>query len=285
MRRPLPAGSADVKLLIAGGGTGGHLFPGIALAEEVTTRRPGNEVVFVGTAARHRGPRGAQGGLPARARRRQRPQGQGPLGHRARPAAPARCARSSRWRLLGRQKPGRGGRRGRLRLGPVLLAAWLRRIPTAIQEQNAVAGPHQPHARPLRQAPSSPPSPRPARFFPPRKVHLLGNPIRRALMDNFLKPGTPHGDRFALLVFGGSQGAHALNQKVLEALPHLPPSSRPAHEDRPPDRRRATSRWSAPATPPPGSTPRSASSSTTCPPPTRAPIWSSAAPAPPPSPS
>ena len=38
-----------MRLLVAGGGTGGHVFPGIALAEEVVTRHPDNDVVFVGT--------------------------------------------------------------------------------------------------------------------------------------------------------------------------------------------------------------------------------------------
>ena len=41
-----------MRLLIAGGGTGGHLYPGVALAEEVTTRQKGNEVLFVGTKKR-----------------------------------------------------------------------------------------------------------------------------------------------------------------------------------------------------------------------------------------
>src|SRR5262249_57657401 len=47
--RPCSPGGRCVRMLIAGGGTGGHLFPGIALAEEVTTRHPDNRVLFVGT--------------------------------------------------------------------------------------------------------------------------------------------------------------------------------------------------------------------------------------------
>jgi UDP-N-acetylglucosamine--N-acetylmuramyl-(pentapeptide) pyrophosphoryl-undecaprenol N-acetylglucosamine transferase len=58
------------------------------------------------------------------------------------------------------------------------------------------------------------------RQFPRRKVFQLGNPIRKTLMDNYMMPGTHH-DEPRLLVFGGSQGAHALNMRVLEALPHL----------------------------------------------------------------
>jgi UDP-N-acetylglucosamine--N-acetylmuramyl-(pentapeptide) pyrophosphoryl-undecaprenol N-acetylglucosamine transferase len=51
-------------------------------------------------------------------------------------------------------------------------------------------------------------------------VFQLGNPIRKVLMDNYMRPEVEHG-RPHVLVFGGSQGAHALNMRVIEALPHL----------------------------------------------------------------
>ena len=66
-----------VRMLIAGGGTGGHVFPGIALAEEVVTRHPRNDVVFVGTPRGPRGPGGAGGRLPHRAHRGEGAEGQG----------------------------------------------------------------------------------------------------------------------------------------------------------------------------------------------------------------
>jgi len=103
--------------------------------------------------------------------------------------------------------------------GPVVLAAWLLRIPTAVQEQNAVAGftnrllGHVVHA--VFTA-----FPEAAASFPAYKVQQLGNPIRRGLFDNILRPTAPH-DRPHVLVFGGSQGAHALNMRLVEALPHL----------------------------------------------------------------
>jgi UDP-N-acetylglucosamine--N-acetylmuramyl-(pentapeptide) pyrophosphoryl-undecaprenol N-acetylglucosamine transferase len=56
--------------------------------------------------------------------------------------------------------------------------------------------------------------------FPKGKALQLGNPIRRQLLESFMHPARGH-DRPGLLVFGGSQGAHALNMRVIEALPHL----------------------------------------------------------------
>jgi UDP-N-acetylglucosamine--N-acetylmuramyl-(pentapeptide) pyrophosphoryl-undecaprenol N-acetylglucosamine transferase len=103
--------------------------------------------------------------------------------------------------------------------GPVVLMAWLLRIPTAVQEQNAVAGfTNRVLGRFVNAAFTA--FPEAVRQFPRRKVYQLGNPIRRTLMDNYMTPRSPHGDP-RLLVFGGSQGAHALNMRVIEALPHL----------------------------------------------------------------
>jgi UDP-N-acetylglucosamine--N-acetylmuramyl-(pentapeptide) pyrophosphoryl-undecaprenol N-acetylglucosamine transferase len=100
-----------------------------------------------------------------------------------------------------------------------VLAAWLLRIPTAVQEQNATAGLTNRVLGRFAQAAFTA-FPEAARHFPRQKVHQLGNPIRRTLMENFMRPVARH-DAQRLLVFGGSQGAHALNMRVVEALPHL----------------------------------------------------------------
>jgi len=103
--------------------------------------------------------------------------------------------------------------------GPVVLAAWLLRIPTALQEQNAAAGFTNRVLGVFVQAAFTA-FPEAGRYFARRKVYQLGNPIRRELMDNYMRPSQAH-DKLRLLVFGGSQGAHALNMRVVEALPHL----------------------------------------------------------------
>jgi UDP-N-acetylglucosamine--N-acetylmuramyl-(pentapeptide) pyrophosphoryl-undecaprenol N-acetylglucosamine transferase len=88
-----------------------------------------------------------------------------------------------------------------------------------VQEQNAVAGVTNRVLGWFVQAAFTA-FPEAGRYFAKRKVHQLGNPIRRKLMDNFVRPVAAH-DRQKLLVFGGSQGAHALNLHVVEALRHL----------------------------------------------------------------
>jgi UDP-N-acetylglucosamine--N-acetylmuramyl-(pentapeptide) pyrophosphoryl-undecaprenol N-acetylglucosamine transferase len=211
-----------VKLLIAGGGTGGHLFPGIALAEEVTTRRAGNTAVFVGTARGIEAREVPKAGFQLELVDVTGLKGKGLWGV-VRGLLRLPLALFQSLALLGRQKPDVVVGVGGYASGPVLLAAWLRRIPTAIQEQNASPGLTNRILGHFASAVFTA-FPEAGRFFATNKVHLLGNPIRRALMDNFLKPGTPHGQCFSLLVFGGSQGAHALNQKLIEAVPHLPPA-------------------------------------------------------------
>lgn len=207
-----------MRVMIAGGGTGGHLFPGIALAEEVVSRHPQNDVVFVGT----------RRGLEARIV----PQ----LGFVFEAIVSRGLKRVGVWkllvglatlpvsfvsalRLLRRYSPDVVVGVGGYSSGPVVLAAWLMRIPTAVQEQNALAGlTNRLLGRVVDAAFISFEAARP--FFPAKRSHLLGNPIRRGLLENFLRPRDQH-ERFTLLVFGGSLGARSLNRAMLEALPHL----------------------------------------------------------------
>ena len=207
-----------MRMLIAGGGTGGHLFPGIALAEEVITRHPKNEVMFVGT---RRGlearvvpecgyrlelitARGLKGVGPVRML----------LGLIALP-----LAFFESWRILMRYRPDVVVGVGGYASGPVVLAAKLQGVPTAVQEQNAFPGlTNRILGRLVRIVFVAFDESR--RYFPASKVQLIGNPIRRMLLDNYLRSHRAH-DKFTLLVFGGSQGARGINDRVLEALDHL----------------------------------------------------------------
>jgi UDP-N-acetylglucosamine--N-acetylmuramyl-(pentapeptide) pyrophosphoryl-undecaprenol N-acetylglucosamine transferase len=123
------------------------------------------------------------------------------------------------WRVLRRWRPDVVVGVGGYASGPVVLAAWALRVPTAVQEQNAVAG-FTNRVLGLFVKAAFTAFPEAGRYFRKRKVFQLGNPIRRQLMDNYVRPVTAH-DKQKLLVFGGSQGAHALNMRVVEALPHL----------------------------------------------------------------
>lgn len=211
-----------MRVLIAGGGTGGHLYPGVALAEEITTRQKGNHVLFVGTT------RGIEArvvpdlGYPIQYIDVVGLKGKGALGL-LRGLFQVPVAFMQSMKILREFKPEVAIGVGGYASGPMILAAWLSRIPTAILEQNTVPGITNRVLAKFVDAvyvmfDSS------ANRFPKRKVHALGNPIRRQLLDNFLRSKIESADqKFNVLVLGGSQGAHTVNLRMLEAAEHLKP--------------------------------------------------------------
>ncbi len=207
-----------MKVLIAGGGTGGHLFPGIALAEEVVTRHHKNEVVFVGTERGLEAKVVPQAGFPLEFIQATGLKGKGPWqllkGLLALPLAFFASVR-----ILLKHKPDVVVGVGGYASGPVVMAAWMLGIPTAVQEQNALPGlTNKILGKVVKVVFTAFEEAR--SFFPEGKVQLVGNPIRRKLMDNYLRSHVAH-ERFSLLVFGGSLGAKGINQRVVEALGHL----------------------------------------------------------------
>jgi UDP-N-acetylglucosamine--N-acetylmuramyl-(pentapeptide) pyrophosphoryl-undecaprenol N-acetylglucosamine transferase len=207
-----------VRVLIAGGGTGGHLFPGIALAEEVSTRHPANDVVFVGTRRGLEARVVPANGYKLETITSRGLKGMGPvrllLGLLALPLS---FLESSF--LLWRYRPDVVVGVGGYSSGPVVMAAWLMGIPTAVQEQNALPGITNKLLGKLVKAVFLA-FEEARRFFPEKKVHVIGNPIRKKLMDNYLRNTRPH-DKFTVLIFGGSLGAKGLNARVIDALKHL----------------------------------------------------------------
>jgi UDP-N-acetylglucosamine--N-acetylmuramyl-(pentapeptide) pyrophosphoryl-undecaprenol N-acetylglucosamine transferase len=209
-----------MRLLVAGGGTGGHLFPGLALGEEVKTRHPRNDVLFVGSERGIEAREVPKAGYPLHLI------DVGPLKRVGLCGLVKGLLRIPHafWQsiqILRKFDPdvviGVGGYSS----GPVLLAAWLMRKPTAIQEQNALPGfTNRMLARFVDAIFIA--FPQAEAKFPARKTHLLGNPIRRAFLDNYLHTKAPS-DRLSIFVTGGSQGAHALNVRVAEALEILAP--------------------------------------------------------------
>lgn len=209
-----------MKMVIAGGGTGGHLFPGIAVAEEVTTRHPENRVLFVGTRRGLEARVVPAAGFALETVEVSGLKGMGPWKTlRALFQLPLAFLRS--WQILRRFRPdvvlGVGGYSS----GPVVLAAWLQGTATAVQEQNAVPGAtNRILGKLVRAVFIAFEEARSA--FPPQRTYLVGNPVRRKLMDNYLRSRPVASDgNFRLLIVGGSQGARGLNTRVLESLPHL----------------------------------------------------------------
>jgi UDP-N-acetylglucosamine--N-acetylmuramyl-(pentapeptide) pyrophosphoryl-undecaprenol N-acetylglucosamine transferase len=207
-----------VKVLIAGGGTGGHLFPGIALAEEVVTRHPANEVVFVGTEKGLEARVVPKEGYPLELVKVQGLKGKGLWGLiKGLIALPLAFLAS--FRILSRHKPDVVVGVGGYASGPVVLAAWMMGIPTAIQEQNALPGlTNKVLGRIVKVVFTSFEEAR--NHFPEAKVQMIGNPIRKKLMDNYLRSSAAH-EKFSVLIFGGSLGARGLNNRVLDALDSL----------------------------------------------------------------
>ena len=219
-----------MKLIIAGGGTGGHLFPGIAVAEEFLSRDPANEVLFVGTGrgieARAVPAAGYRLELIAAAGIR----GKGSLSQIKGAAMMAYGYAQSR-KILKNFRPdivlGVGGYASL----PMVLASGGMAIPRFIHEQNAIPGlTNRLLARfaskvfiTLEES---------ARYFPSAATQLTGNPLRRQIVDMVKKAdSTPplsleesekrEHEIFHLFIFGGSQGAHAINAAMVEAVPVL----------------------------------------------------------------
>jgi UDP-N-acetylglucosamine--N-acetylmuramyl-(pentapeptide) pyrophosphoryl-undecaprenol N-acetylglucosamine transferase len=217
--------SRPLKVLIAGGGTGGHLYPGIAVAEQITAA-PGGEVVFVGTSRGLETKLVPKAGFPLEL---VTVSGLKRMGLAATLRGLGRLPKAllQSWRILSRHKPdvvlGVGGYAS----GPLVLAAALCGIPTAIQEQNSVPGFTNrmlgKFARRVFVAFEEA-----AGAFARRKIRVVGNPVRRTFLERAaVAAGTGTGQ--SILILGGSQGSHAINEiatgmvKVLAARDHLRP--------------------------------------------------------------
>lgn len=210
-----------MKLIIAGGGTGGHLFPALAIARAVKAEDPNSSILFVGT----------RQGIEARII----PETEFPIhfvtarGIRRTGAAstlraiveiPFGVMQSIR--VIREFQPGIVLGVGGYASGPTVAAAILARIPTAIQEQNSIMGTTNRFLmkfadRVFISWERTDPAP------PAKKTILAGNPIRGDLLDPPLLP--KHGDRLNILIFGGSSGARSINLAVAQNLDLLHPVS------------------------------------------------------------
>lgn len=212
-------------IVIAAGGTGGHLFPGQALAQELRRRRrkvvlitdervqrfdtlfPGADIFSVPSATPN--DRGVSGLA------------------KAAPAILSGIAQA--FGILGRVQPSVVIGFGGYPTLPPIAAAILRRIPTCVHEQNAVLGRVNrlvaPYVHAIASTFAGP------KFLRPRdadKIVVTGNPVRDAVMAHaaapYFAPGA--GGRINLLVFGGSQGARVMSDIVPGALARLPEALR-----------------------------------------------------------
>jgi UDP-N-acetylglucosamine--N-acetylmuramyl-(pentapeptide) pyrophosphoryl-undecaprenol N-acetylglucosamine transferase len=204
-----------LRVLIAGGGTGGHLYPGVAVAQELRRRRPDATIVFVGTRRgleRHVVPRA---GFPLEYIRSAGLKGR-PLWARLRALAMLPLSAVDAWRLLRRYRPDLVIGVGGYSSGPVVAVAALEGVPTMVLEQNVVPGlTNRLLARVVRAAAVSFEATAP--YFRGRGF-VSGNPVRP---EFFRAPDLGQRDAAVttVLVVGGSQGAYAINRAMVEAAP------------------------------------------------------------------
>jgi UDP-N-acetylglucosamine--N-acetylmuramyl-(pentapeptide) pyrophosphoryl-undecaprenol N-acetylglucosamine transferase len=207
-----------VNVIIAGGGTGGHLFPGIAIAEEFLRRNQDHRILFVGTNKGIEERVLGNLGFSLQTIDVEGIKGKGWMKSLAAlMQIPISLMQS--FRIIRGFSPelviGVGGYAS----GPVVLAARLMGIRTAIAEQNALPGlTNRILGKMVDRVFIS--FAQTGRWFHARNVTVSGNPIRQGFAAEIKQSKAP-GRPFTLLVFGGSQGARAVNRAMLEALDDL----------------------------------------------------------------
>jgi UDP-N-acetylglucosamine--N-acetylmuramyl-(pentapeptide) pyrophosphoryl-undecaprenol N-acetylglucosamine transferase len=208
-----------MRVVIAGGGTGGHLYPGIAVARELIARRPDATVTFAGTNRGIESKVVPREGFALDVLRSAGLKGTSPAAL-ARGLALLPLSAIDAWRLLSRRSPDLVIGVGGYSSGPVMLAAAVRRIPTLLLEQNAVPGfTNRLLARVVDAAAVTFDS---TLSFFGRRGFVAGNPVRSEFFAD-VEPSHPRADAAParVLIFGGSQGAHAINMAMVEAAPRL----------------------------------------------------------------
>ena len=207
-----------MRVVIAGGGTGGHLYPGIAVARELLRRCPDARLTFAGTAR----------GIESRVVPREGFELDTLRSAGLKATSPAARIRGllliplsglDAWSIVSRRTPDLVIGVGGYSSGPVVLVAAMRRIPTLLLEQNAVPGlTNRLLARAVSAAAVTFEST--AVYFG-RRAFVAGNPVRAEFLSENPVPAARAAGPSRILIFGGSQGSHAINVAMVEAAAQL----------------------------------------------------------------
>ena len=205
-----------MKLLIAGGGTGGHLFPGIAVAEEFTSLKETNEVLFVGTKNGLEGKILPEYGWPVSFVTAEGIKGKGFF-------KTVKGLFKMLWGglqsigIIHKFRPSTVLGVGGYAAVPAVMAGKLLGVSSAIHEQNAMPGlSNRLLGRFVNRVFLT--YPESERFFPAEKVRVTGNPVRKSILKSFAEKeqSADSGKKFTLFIFGGSQGARRINDVLME---------------------------------------------------------------------
>jgi UDP-N-acetylglucosamine--N-acetylmuramyl-(pentapeptide) pyrophosphoryl-undecaprenol N-acetylglucosamine transferase len=207
-----------MRIVIAGGGTGGHLFPGIAIAQEFMNKNSHNRVLFVSTGKPFEISVLAESGFS-----HNRIASEGIKGRKRWQQAMAvfklPVGILTSVGILWNFKPdliiGVGG----YSAGPVVVGAWLMRKKIVLQEQNLLPGITNRMLAPLADRIYIS-FQKTADYFKSKKTRFFGNPVRKEIYqsDEQAVPEDRTGKPFTVLIVGGSQGAHSINMAVMDAM-------------------------------------------------------------------
>lgn len=212
-----------MRVVIAGGGTGGHLFPGIAIAEEIKGRDSSAEMVFIGTAHGIEASIIPSEGYEIRFLRAEGVVGKS-LMKKIKAGIKAFISLYDSYRLLKELRPdiliGLGGYAS---FAPVF-TGYLMSIPTVIAEQNSVPGLANSVLGRVADA-ICVTYHQSVSFFPRYKTYITGNPIRSDILSGKKEPAYElfglERDKFTVFVFGGSSGAKKINSALCGAFNYL----------------------------------------------------------------
>ena len=212
------AGSGKpIRLLLTGGGTGGHLFPAVATAQEFERQRPGTEILFVGTRRKMDTESLAAYGFDSESIVSYGVKGKS-ISQLIKAIATLPLSYVQAVRIIRKFNPDMILGVGGYVTGPVVAAGKSCGIPTLIHEQNSIPGLANRKLGKIvdRVCLSLPGS---EIYFPAGKTVHTGNPVRKNILDLYGKKRTEKKPgKLTLLVLGGSQGARMLNKLVTEAF-------------------------------------------------------------------
>jgi len=223
--RSLRQVSEALRVVIGGGGTGGHLFPGIAIAQEFLVKNSENSVLFVGTGKPFEISVLSETGFAHKRITAEGFKGRG-IWNQVVSISKVPKGIIESVLILKRFKPhlviGVGG----YSAGPLIMGAWFLGIKIVLHEQNVLPGITN---RILsRFADRIYVSFDETKFgVAPHKIRFTGNPVRKEIIQcaetlkNTNIKASKKEKKFAILILGGSQGAHSINMALLEALEHL----------------------------------------------------------------
>jgi UDP-N-acetylglucosamine--N-acetylmuramyl-(pentapeptide) pyrophosphoryl-undecaprenol N-acetylglucosamine transferase len=211
-----------LRIVIAGGGTGGHLFPGIAIAQEFTARNPNNRLLFVGTGKPFETQVLSKAGFSQKRITSEGFKGRG-LWNQTRSVLKIPKGIFESVMILKRFRPDIVVGVGGYSAGPLVAGAWLLGIKIVIHEQNILPGItnrilSRLAGRIYVSFDEIPPG------FNPKKVLYTGNPVRRKILQYTRNQKVDKVDdstqprQFTILILGGSQGAHSINMALLDAI-------------------------------------------------------------------